>query len=86
MRVIHIDEIKNEIQKVLADEVSRSSCSEWAQYLREEFDAGNLSFEPTKKESTMWDTLLFLEGYDTPDFDDNYLFNKDDLEIYLKRL
>ncbi|MCD7929877.1 MAG: hypothetical protein LUH15_00035 [Tannerellaceae bacterium] len=86
MKVIHIDEIKNEIQRVLADEVSRSSCSVWARYLREEFDTGNLSFEPTKKESTMWDTILFLEGYDTPDFDDNYLFNKDDLEIYLKRL
>jgi hypothetical protein len=86
MKVIYINEIKNEIQKMLADEISRSSCSEWAQHLREDFDAGNLSFESISNEKIIWDTILFLEGYDTPDFDNDYLFNKDDLEIYLKQL
>lgn len=69
-----IEKIEEKINQLLSGYIEREEVSLWAMNIINCFDHNN---EHIDKE--IFEFLIFLSGYDTPDFDRDYLFNENDL-------
>lgn len=79
-------EIINTLDELIEGKLSREYVSEWARKRPTAEGEDNLEYEPTSKEQTIWDAVLYLEGVDLKDGPDSYLHVVDDFLEYKRKL
>lgn len=83
---IRIEDIKQVLEKLLDDEMSREDASLWAYYLRQEADDNKLIYSPEKDENILWESILFIEGIDLQNEPNVYLHNKKDIQDFCDKI
>lgn len=83
---ITLEELKNIFSAVIRGDLSREEASDRAIELQQAADDNNLHYIPAEKEYLMWDAILFLLGVDLRSSPNEYLHNKTDIDLELKKL
>ncbi len=83
---IRIEDIKQVLEKLLDDKMSREDASLWAYNLRQEADDNKLIYYPEKDENIIWESLLFIEGIDLQNEPNFYLHNKKDVQDFWDKI
>jgi hypothetical protein len=83
---ITIKEIKDILQRLMLDEISREEASSWAYNLRNAEDSNTLRYIPKESERIIWNAILFVEGIDLQNEPGVYLHDKNDIREYLQKV
>lgn len=70
MAVITTNIVLKVYNSLLNNTLSYSDADRWAWDMMQEFDKGNLLFDPIQDEDLIWELIQFLYGIDMPDIDD----------------
>lgn len=87
MVVVQIDLVLKVYNSLLNNTLSYSEADRWAWGIMQEFDKGNLLFEPIQDEPLIWELIQFLYGIDMPDMEnrDKTARIEEDVINYLKQ-
>ncbi len=83
---IRIEDVKQVLEKLLDDKMSREGASLWAYNLRQEADDNKLIYFPEKDESILWESILFIEGVDLQNEPNVYLHNRKDIQDFWDKI
>jgi len=83
---IRIEDIKQVLEKLLDDKISREDASLWAYNLRIEADDNKLLYTPEQDENILWESLLFIEGIDIQNEPNVFLHNKKDIKDFFAKI
>jgi hypothetical protein len=83
---ISLNEVKETLQKLITDEISRESGNSWAYRLMEEAEANSLTYNPKKSRPVIWDSIMFVMGLNIETQPGVYLHNKDDIQAFLDEI
>lgn len=83
---LRIEDIKQVLNKLLGDKLSREDASLWAYNLRKEADENRLLYSPEENENILWDSILFIEGIDLQIEPNVYLHNKQDVQDFCNKI
>lgn len=73
--------IKDLVQLLLNENDSRENISNMASELIKDIENNNVDIE-----SNIFSFLLYLQGFDMPDTEKEYLFSKDDLKFEFEKI
>jgi hypothetical protein len=71
--------IQAQFDAVRSGDLSREQASDWARKVREADDRGELTITPEVDRKQIWESLLFLEGYDMKNAPNEYMYQEEDL-------
>ena len=83
---INIAEIKQVLNKILDNTMSREEASGWAYKLRQEADNNKLKYCPIEYENILWNSILFIEGVDLQNEPNVYFHNEHDIMKFLQNI
>jgi len=83
---IRIEDIKQILEKLLDDKMSREDASLWAYNLRQEADDNKLIYSPEEDEKILWESILFIEGIDLQNEPNIYLHNRKDIQDFWDKI
>lgn len=83
---IRIADIKQVLERLLDNKLSREDASLWAYNLRQEADDNKLIYSPKENENILWESILFIEGIDLQNEPNLYLHNRNDIQEFLNKI
>ncbi len=83
---ITIDEIKNILNDLIEENISREEAANWAVRRQLAFDAYDLEFEPKSEENRIWDSIIYLIGVDLLNYEGGNLHSIEDFIDFKKKM
>ena len=83
---IRIEDIKQVLEKLIDDKISREDASLWAYNLRQQADDNDLKYSPEENENILWQSILFIEGIDLQNEPNVYLHNRKDIQDFWDKI
>lgn len=83
---LRIENVKQILEKLLNDKISREDASSWAYNIRQKVDNNKIIYYPEGNEKILWESILFIEGIDLQNEPNVYLHNSKDIQDYLDKI